>query len=459
MEHRAALAAAHDAAVAFLDGVSGRFVGPRADVRDALGGPLPERGEDAAVIVERLVAAVDPGLVATAGPRYFGFVMGGSLPAALAADWLTAAWDQVASLDVMSPAAAAAEEAAGEWIKELLGLPADASFGFPSGAQMANFTGLAAARQHVLQRAGWDVERDGLAGAPRILVVVGGEAHATIPQALRYLGLGGTPAIATADGQGRMRPDALSAVLSADSGPAIVCAQVGNVNSGASDPLPEIADICAERCAWLHVDGAFGLWAGASPKLRHLVSGIERADSWATDCHKWLNVPYDSAFVACAHPDAHSAAMSWEATYIVPGSGREPYRYVPESSRRARGFAVWAAFRQLGREGIGAMVDRCCAHARRFEAALRVIAGIEILNDVVLNQVLVRFDDSDEQTEAVIRRVQREGTAWLAGTVWHGRAAMRISISNWSTSEEDVDRSAAAIIAAHRDVRDAGDGH
>ena len=458
MEHRAALAAAHDAAVAFLDGVSGRFVGSRADVRDALGGPLPDRGEDAALIVELLVAAADPGLVATAGPRYFGFVMGGSLPAALAADWLTAAWDQVATLEVMSPAAAAAEEAAGAWIKELLGLPASASFGFPSGAQMANFTGLAAARQHVLQRAGWDVERDGLAGAPRIQVVVGGEAHATIPQALRYLGLGGTPEIAAADGQGRMRPDALAAALSADTGPAIVCAQVGNVNSGASDPLPEIADICAERGAWLHVDGAFGLWAGANPKLRHLVSGIERADSWATDCHKWLNVPYDSAFVACAHPDAHSAAMSWEAAYIVPGSGREPYRYVPESSRRARGFAVWAAFRQLGREGIAAMVDRCCAHARRFETTLRATAGVEILNDVVLNQVLVRFDDSDEQTEAVIRRVQREGTAWLGGTIWHGRTAMRISVSNCSTSEEDVDRSAAAIIAAHRAVRDAGDG-
>ncbi len=458
MEHRAALEAAHEAAAAFLDGIGDRFVGPRVDVRDAFGGPLPEHGEDAAAVVGRLVAAADPGLVATAGPRYFGYVMGGALPGALAADWLAAAWDQVATLDVMSPAAAAAEEVAGSWILELLGLPADASFGFASGAQMANFTGLGAARNHVLGNAGWDVERKGLTGSPRVQVVVGGEAHATIPQALRYLGLGGTPEVAEADAQGRMRPDALSTALRTDGGPAIVCAQAGNVNSGAFDPLHELADVCAERGAWLHVDGAFGLWAGASPALRHLVTGLERADSWATDCHKWLNVPYDSAFVACAHPPAHSASMSWEAAYIVPGAGREPYRYVPESSRRARGFAVWAAFRQLGREGIAAMVDRCCAHARRFANVLGAEHGVGILNDVVLNQVLVRFDDSDELTNDVISRVQRDGTAWLGGTVWHGAAAMRISVSNWSTREDDVDRAAAAIAAAHRSARAAAAG-
>jgi glutamate/tyrosine decarboxylase-like PLP-dependent enzyme len=452
--HRAPLGAAYEAAAAFLDAVGDRPVGPRGDVRDALGGPLPERGEAPAAVVERLIAAADPGLIASAGPRYFGFVIGGALPSALAADWLAATWDQDAALEVMSPAAAAAEEAAGSWVKELLRLPAGASFGFPTGAQMANFTGLAAARHEVLRRAGGDVERDGLAGAPRVQVVAGGEVHTTVPLALRYLGLGGSPEVAEADEQGRMRPDLLAAVLRTDGGPAIVCAQAGNVNSGAFDPLAEIGDVCSERGAWLHVDGAFGMWAAASPALAHLVQGIERADSWATDCHKWLNVPYDSAFVACTHPDAHAAAMSWQAAaYVAPGAGREPTQFVPESSRRARGFAVWAALRELGREGVAALVERCCAHARRFAAVLGAEEGVEILNDVVLNQVLVRFDASDARTQAVVRGVQEEGTAWLGGTVWQGRAAMRISVSNWSTTEADVDRSAEAIVGVHRAIR------
>jgi glutamate/tyrosine decarboxylase-like PLP-dependent enzyme len=452
-QHRAALGAAHEAAIAFLDGVDERFVGPRSDVRAAFAGPLPERGEGAAAVVERLITASGPGLVASAGPRYFGFVIGGALPSALAADWLAATWDQDAALEVMSPAAAAAEEAAGSWVKELLGLPAGASFGFPTGAQMANFTGLAAARHHVLRVAGWDVERDGLAAAPRVQVVVGGEVHTTVPLALRYLGLGGPSDVADADDQGRMRPDALAAVLRTDGGPAIVCAQAGNVNSGAFDPLSELADVCEGRGAWLHVDGAFGMWAAANPAHAHLTQGIERADSCATDCHKWLNVPYDSAFVACTRPDAHAAAMSWQAAaYVAPGAGREPTQYVPESSRRARGFAVWAALRELGREGVAALVGRCCAHAQRFAAVLGAEDGVEILNDVVLNQVLVRFDDSDERTQ-VIRAVQQEGTAWLGGTVWHGRHAMRISVSSWATTEADVDRSAAAIVACFRSAR------
>ena len=415
---------------------------------------LPDEGLDPDEVVRLLATAAEPGLVATSGPRYFGFVMGGTLEAAMAADWLAAAWDQVAGLEVMSPAAAAAEEAAGRWALDLLGLPGDASFGFPTGAQMANFTGLAAARQHVLRHAGWDVEADGLHGAPRMQVVVGGQADATVFQALRLLGLGSRPDVAEADSQGRMRPDSLARVVRRDGGPVVVVAQAGNVNTGAFDPFAEVAHVCGEVGAWLHVDGAFGLWAAASERLRPLAASLELADSWAVDCHKWLNVPYDCAFVATRHPVAHVGSMTWEAPYVVPGAGRDPYRYVPEASRRARGFAVWSALLQLGRRGVADLLDRSCEHARRFAEALqRADSGVEVLNDVVLNQVLVRFDDSDEVTRDVMAAVQESGEAWFGASTWNGSAVMRISVSGWMTTAADVDRSVAAVLDALQDVR------
>ena len=474
LEGHPALAAASAAARAHLDGLRERRVGATTDVtgqgvtgqevagqevagqdlQAAFGGSMPAHGSEPADVVQRLVVAAGPGLVASSGPRYFGYVVGGTLEAAMAADWLAVAWDQVAGLEVMSPAAAAVEEVTGGWLLDLLGLPTEASFGFPTGAQMANFTALATARHAVLDRVGWDVEADGLQGAPRVQVVVGGQVHATVPQALRFAGLGSRPDVAESDDQGRMRPGALEQVLRRDGGPVIVCAQAGNVNTGAFDPFDDLADLCASVGGWLHVDGAFGLWAGASDRLRPLVGGVARADSWATDCHKWLNVPYDSAFVATRDPVAHVAAMSWEAPYVVPGAGREPYRYVPEASRRARGFAIWSALVQLGRDGVADLVDRSCAHALRFASALAdADPGVEVLNDVVLNQVLVRFDDSDDVTRAVITGVQDGGEAWIGGSTWQGGAVMRISVSGWMTTAEDVHRSVAAVLTALAAVR------
>jgi glutamate/tyrosine decarboxylase-like PLP-dependent enzyme len=449
-------AAAH--ATQFLRGLPERPVAARAgaeELRARLGGPLPEHPADPAEVVAQLAKLADDGLVATAGPRYFGFVVGGSLPAALAADWLAAAWDQNAGLFVLGPAAATVEDVAAGWLTELLGLPATASCGFVTGGLGANFGGLAAARNHVLARAGWDVERDGLLGAPPVEVVVGAERHVTIDVALRYLGLGsGRLRVVPADDQGRMDPAALGEVLAAVEGPTIVCAQAGNVNTGAFDPLAAICAAGHDHGAWVHVDGAFGLWAGASPALRHLVAGVEQADSWATDAHKWLNVPYDSGLVFVAHPQAHLAAFAKVASYLTPGQGgeRDPDGFVPEGSRRARGFPVWAALRSLGRSGVAELVERCCGHARRFADALAAADGVEVLNEVVLNQVLVRFadpgGDHDGRTREVIRRVQADGTLWLGGTTWQGMAAMRISVSNWSTTTDDVDRSVAAILAA-----------
>jgi glutamate/tyrosine decarboxylase-like PLP-dependent enzyme len=449
-------AAAH--ATQFLRGLPERPVAARAgaeELRARLGGPLPEHPADPAEVVAQLAKLADDGLVATAGPRYFGFVVGGSLPAALAADWLAAAWDQNAGLFVLGPAAATVEDVAAGWLAELLGLPATASCGFVTGGLGANFGGLAAARNHVLARAGWDVERDGLLGAPPVEVVVGAERHVTIDVALRYLGLGsGRLRVVPADDQGRMDAAALGEVLAPLEGPTIVCAQAGNVNTGAFDPLAAICAAGHDHGAWVHVDGAFGLWAGASPALRHLVAGVEQADSWATDAHKWLNVPYDSGLVFVAHPQAHLAAFAKVASYLTPGQGgeRDPDGFVPEGSRRARGFPVWAALRSLGRSGVAELVERCCGHARRFADALAAADGVEVLNEVVLNQVLVRFPDPggdhDGRTREVIRRVQADGTLWLGGTTWHGMAAMRISLSNWSTTDNDVDRSVAAILAA-----------
>lgn len=458
---------AYQHALAFLrtlpDRPVGRPVGVQA-LRDALAQPLPQEGADPEQVIDDLVRAADAGLVASAGPRYFGFVIGGSLPVTVAADWLTSTWDQNAGLYVSSPAAAVAEEVAGGWMLDVLGLPADCSVGFVTGATMANFTGLAAARYEVLRRAGWDVEQRGLQDAPTVHVVVGDEVHVTALAALGMLGLGrGTPKRAAVDGQGRMRPDALTRVLDECPGPCIVCAQAGNVNTGAFDPLAEIEPLVHGRGAWLHVDGAFGLWGAATPQLRSHVRGVERADSWALDAHKWLNVPYDSGIVIVAHPEPHHAAMSAAASYLIRGgeAERDPFDWVPEFSRRARGFAIYAALRTLGRKGLADLVERCCAGARQMAAQLRRTPGIEILNDVVLNQILVRFHppgngDSDELTRAVVTRVQHDGTCWAGGTTWHGMAAMRISASNWSTTPADIERSADAIRTAYEQAVQAG---
>jgi glutamate/tyrosine decarboxylase-like PLP-dependent enzyme len=450
------LGEAFGSAVQYLEGLPARPVGSSASVEElrvALGGPLPEASSEPRELIAALAAAAEPGLVATPSGRFFGFVIGGAAPAALAADWLTAAWDQNAGLSVLGPAAAVTEQVAGGWLAELLGLPAEVSVGFVTGVQQANFTALAAARHETLRRVGWNVEADGLAGAPRVRVLAGQERHDTIDRALRFLGLGTAAVTPVAvDRQGRMRLAALREGLRVGSGPAIVCAQLGNVNTGAVDPVGEICQVAHEAGAWVHVDGAFGLWAAASPRLRPLVVGVELADSWATDAHKWLNVPYDSGLVFCAHPDAHRAAMSVRASYLIHGADgeRDALDYNPEFSRRARGFPVYAAVRALGRRGIAELVERCCALARRFADWLAAHDGVEVLNDVVLNQVLVRFQaadgDHDGHTRSVVRRVQRDGTCWMSGTTWHGQAAMRISVTNWSTDEADVDRSVAAIL-------------
>ena len=416
----------------------------------ALGGPLPEGPTPAAQVIDELVAGVDDGLVATAGPRYFGFVIGGSVDAAAAADVLTAGWDQCAFNATLSPAAAAAELAASGWLKELLGVPSTASVGFVTGGQEANTVGLASGRHHVLQQAGWDVERDGLAGAPRVRIVAGSERHATIDRALRLLGFG-TAAVeeAAAGPNGAIDTDDLRRVLAAGpAGPTIVCLQAGNVNTGAIDDLLVGGELAREHSAWVHVDGAFGLWASASPAHRHLTAGAELADSWAVDGHKWLNVPYDSGFALCAHPEVQAAAVSYTAAYLT-GQGEGPPMTADltlESSRRARGFATWAALRQLGRSGVADLVDRCCAHARRFADGLAAGgAGITIANEVVLNQVLVGFGD-DARTDRIVDAIQRDGTCWMGATTWRGRRLMRIAVSNWSTTEADVDRSIEAII-------------
>jgi glutamate/tyrosine decarboxylase-like PLP-dependent enzyme len=448
----------------FLAGLPERPVQPGVtadEMRARLSSELPDEGESPAAVIEALAREADRGLAGSAGPRYFGFVIGGSVPAALAADWLTSTWDQNAALYVMSPAAAVAEEIAGAWLLDLLGLPADASFGFTTGATTAHVTAFAAARSAVLARVGWDVDARGLTGAPPIRILVGDEIHATVPYALRVLGLGTETAVRVAsDEQGRMRADALRDALRGGEGPTIVCAQVGNVNSGAFDPVDAIAEASRAAGAWLHVDGAFGIWAAASPRRRHLVAGLEKADSWTTDAHKWLNVPYDCGLAVVRDRAAHHRSMGLSASYLqTDRNGRDGYDWVPEASRRARGFTVYAALRSLGRRGVAQLVDRCCSLAERFAAGLGAEPGVRVLNDVVLNQVLVRFDDpsgdapaGDARTRAVIAAIQRDGTMWAGGTVWQGLAALRISVSNWSTTEADVDRSIEAIVRCANSV-------
>ena len=427
------------------------------DLRARLGGPLPAGGEDPIHVLDTIADAGLTGTVASQGPRYFGFVTGGSVPSAMATDWLVSAWDQNAQMFVMSPIAAVVEQIVAGWLTEIFGLPPTWSVGFVTGAQMANFTALLTARHHLLRQAGWDVERQGLFGAPPIEVLVGDESHRTIFTALRMLGLGAerVQRVAT-DPHGRIRPGDLEAVLRRGQGPCIVCAQIGNVNTGAADPILAIAALTRERGAWLHVDGAFGLWAAASPSLRPMTAGIDQADSLATDGHKWLNVPYDSGLVLTAHPASHQASLLMPAHYIqmTPGE-REPRAFTPDESRRARALPIYAALRVLGRDGVAEIVDRCCAMAGRMARRLGSDPSVRILNDVVLNQVLVQFrpPDGDEAaaaalTQQVVSRVQQEGTCWAGGTQWHGQVAMRISVSNWSTTADDIDRSAAAILAA-----------
>ena len=443
-----------DIASDFVDSLDERPVRPDATVdelRAALGGPLPEQPSDALAVIEKLARDADPGLLGTPSGRFFGFVIGGTYPVAIAADWLASAWDQNACLTLPTPAAGVVEEVAGAWLKELLGLPEDASFGFVTGGQMAHFTCLAAARHHVLARAGWDVERDGLGGAPSIRVVAGANRHATLDRALRFLGIG-TASIreVPADDQGRVLTEALRDELGSADGPTIVSVQAGDINTGAFDDLEAAADAAAAAGAWLHVDGAIGLWAAASPSLRHLVAGLERADSWATDAHKLLNVPFDSGIAFCAHPAPHQAALGVRSAYLMhadAGTARDPVDFTPEHSRRARGFPLYATLCALGRAGVAELVERSCARAQALAEGLGRLPGCEVLNDVVLNQVLIRFED-DASTDAVLGFVQESGEAWMSGTTRNGRKAIRLSVSNWRTSERDVERTIAAFAAA-----------
>lgn len=444
---------------AYLENLEKRPVGHEStheSLRTALGGSLTNDGVPAEKVIEDLARGVEPGLVAHGSPRFFGFVIGGAQPVSLAADWLTSSWDQNTGLFAATPAAAVVEEVAREWLLDLFRLPPSCGLGFVTGGQMANFTCLAAARHAVLRRARWDVEADGLIGAPPIHVVVGEEAHLTVFTALRYLGLGERKVLRVpVDGQGRMRPDELARVLATLQGPVIVCAQVGNVNTGALDPIVQIAEVTSARGAWLHIDGAFGLWAATVSSMRAQTEGWDRADSWAVDAHKWLNVPYDCGIAIVKDAAAHRAAMSGQASYLMHTEGRErdPLDWVPELSRRARGFTVYATLRFLGRRGVVDLVERCCRLARRMADRLRADPRVTVLNEVVLNQVLVRFrprggGDPDSFTRAVVDRVRRDGVCWMSGGVWRNQAVMRISVSNWSTTEADADRSADAVLTA-----------
>jgi glutamate/tyrosine decarboxylase-like PLP-dependent enzyme len=459
-ELRDGLAAAAEEIAAYREMLPESSVGAsatRAELVAAFPRSLPTEGAPLNEVLKELVESARPGLMASAGPRYFGFVTGGSTDAALVADVMTSGWDQLAFNESSSPASLAFEDVAGSWLKDLLGIPASASVGFVTGAQAANTVGLTAARLQVLRDHGWDVGLDGLHGAPRVRVVAGAERHATIDRTLRLLGLGENALELVPVGpDGAMDAESLDGVLrSGASGPTIVCAQSGNVNTGAFDDLRRICDVAKQYGAWVHVDGAFGLWAGASSSLRHHVDGVELADSWGCDGHKWLNVPYDSGYAFCARPEVHATAMGYTASYL---SGQEEGRhlgggdFVLESSRRARGFATWAALRGLGRSGVEGVIDRCCAMARRFAEGLNAIDGVDVVNDVVLNQVLVRVGD-EPATERIAQEIQEGGDAWLGATTWRGERLLRISVSNWSTTAADIDRSIRAVADAVQQIR------
>ena len=430
----------------YLDELDGRPVFPTDAMRarlGELGGALPQDPTPPREVLKLLDDAASPATVASAGRRYFGFVTGGALPATVAASWLATAWDQNCFTSTMSPAVTAIEKIALGWLLDVLDLPRDAGGAFVTGATMANLTALAAARRSVLARAGWDVDENGLHGGPRVRVVIGAEAHPTLRKALGLLGLGRSAVeIVPVDEQGRMRADALPAL----DGPTIVCIQAGNVNSGAFDPAAEICAAAHAAGAWVHVDGAFGLWAAASPSRAHLTRGFADADSWATDAHKWLNVPYDSGLAFVRDAAALRGALSISAPYLPQGAPREPGDYTPESSRRARAVEIWAALRSLGSRGLAALIERNCRQAQRFAERLGA-AGAEVLNDVVLNQVVVSFGDEARNRE-VLARVAADGTCWCGPTSWRGRAAMRVSVSSWATTDPDVERSIDAILAA-----------
>ena len=440
--------AARDA-MDYLEGVDARPVAPTAKAiaaLSALRGPLPPGPTSAEAVLHLLDTYGSPATVAKNNGRFFGFVNGGCLPMALAASWLVSAWDQNAAFYVQSPAAITLEEIALEWVRQIFGLPEGTGGAVVTGATMANFTALAAARHALLARAGWDAEADGLFGAPPITVVVGEEAHASVLKALGMLGMGRSRVVRVpVDSQGRMRADALPH-LDANT---ILCLQAGNVNTGAYDPAATICPMARAAGAWIHVDGAFGLWAAASPEYHKWTKGFEQADSWATDGHKWPNIGYDCGIALVREPEQLRAAMSMDAAYLVQGEHREPSYYNPELSRRARGVELWAGLRSLGRSGMAEIVERTSGHARRFAAGLKA-AGYEILNDVVINQVLVSFGTA-EKTLATIARLQAEGTCWCGGTVWQGKTAMRISVSSWATTQEDVDRSLAAMLKAAKE--------
>jgi glutamate/tyrosine decarboxylase-like PLP-dependent enzyme len=440
----------HTAEIAarYLATLDERSVAPTIDALarlEELNQPLQADPQGPADVLAMLDRIGSPATMAMAGKRYFGFVIGGSLPAALAANWLAGAWDQNPGLFAASPIGTVLEEVSLGWLLDVLKLPAESAGAFVTGATVANFTALAAARHAVLERVGWDVEANGLFGAPPITVIVGGEAHPSLIKALGMLGMGRARVTRVpVDDQGRMRADEIPPF----NGPTILCIQAGNVNTGAFDPAPEICERAHASGAWVHVDGAFGLWAAASPRYAHLVQGVADADSWATDAHKWLNVPYDSGLAFVRDPAALKRAMSVTAAYLPQGEHREPSQYTPELSRRARGVEIWAALRSLGRSGLSELIERNCALARRFSSELQK-GGCEILNEVVLNQVLVSFGDAT-RTRQVIARVQQDGTCWCGPTEWQGRTAMRISVSSWATREHDVDLSLVAILRAAR---------
>ena len=455
--YAAALAAAGGHAQAWLASLRDRPVGPRvpaSDLAGVFGGPLPAAGMPAAEVIDFLATQAEPGLMAMPSGRFFGWVIGGTLPAALASDWLVSAWDQNAAMRYATPATAAIEDGAGKWLLELLGLPGGSDVGFVTGATMANFTGMAAARWRLLADAGWDLDRDGLSGAPRIRCFVGRERHDTVDLGLRYLGLG-KPIQVDADAQGRLLPAALDAALAAGSGPALVCLQAGNVHSGAFDPFAEAIAVARKHGAWVHVDGAFGLWAAAVPELRHLTRGFEEADSWGTDAHKTLNVPYDCGIAIVRDPSALRAAMGLHASYLVhdaEGPG-DPFEKVPELSRRARGVPVWAALKSLGRDGVAAHVGGLAAAATAIAEGVAALDGVEVLNDVGYTQVCLAFGD-DDTTRAVTARVIEEGKVWMSGSHWRDRDILRVSVSNWHTAGEDVATAVDAVRSALAAVRD-----